>query len=166
MAKTMANKYAGPCATCGAWIPAGLGVVIGHRAGRSGPYTWTLTHKPPAWRQWGAFDGEWLYGCPEPVTRKARTVQSVTVDYVLMTDAGKIGAEGLTRGASLEFRKISPPPVGVRIVRRFTFEPKPACVACKARPASDGWDYCRSPQCIAGRERAAERLIKATFQAA
>jgi len=53
-----ANKYAGPCGTCGIEVAAGGGILTG------GPGNWGAKHLPREW--WGSpVSGRWINGCPE-----------------------------------------------------------------------------------------------------
>ncbi len=53
-----ANRYPGPCATCGDEVPAGAGLLEGGQA--SG---WTVKHRPAAWSG-SPVSGWYAGGCP------------------------------------------------------------------------------------------------------
>lgn len=52
-----ANQFAGDCATCGAPVPAGAGVLAGF------PGNWTVTHRPASWSG-SPVSGWYVGGCP------------------------------------------------------------------------------------------------------
>lgn len=53
-----ANKYAGPCALCGAEVPAGDGLLQ-----RDGAGGWRVMHRPTVWHG-SPVSGRYVGGCP------------------------------------------------------------------------------------------------------